>query len=227
MGRCILSGVKSAKPSQERTSEETRHVHFGETCEGAAPAYTTAPIFLLLLLFSSPLRQSERKHKQQHVGQDGQFEPLNPTVDPCADDTQVTVTNWINTTTRLSNRTTSKHFSNDYQDTSINFSPRPRCLLGVLSVVAPEEYHPALALNFLPAAAVAAAATTITTTTTTAAAATDATTTAGAILERYRVRADAVEEPAVVAHDENAASEAVDRLLEASKRVHIEIVGRF
>ena len=43
-------------------------------------------------------------------------------------------------------------------------------------------------------------------------------------LKRYSVGADSVEEPAVVGHDQNAAGEAVDGILEASEGVHIEVV---
>lgn len=37
---------------------------------------------------------------------------------------------------------------------------------------------------------------------------------------------DAIEEPPIVRHDENAAGEAVNGILEASKRVHVEVVRR-
>eukprot|EP00964_Phaeocystis_antarctica_P129161 scaffold93021_cov54-Phaeocystis_antarctica.AAC.2 len=44
-------------------------------------------------------------------------------------------------------------------------------------------------------------------------------------LEGEGVRADAVEEPAVVRYDERAASEVLQRLLERAQRLDVEIVG--
>mmetsp|Transcript_38442 Transcript_38442/g.114038 ORF Transcript_38442/g.114038 Transcript_38442/m.114038 type:complete len:284 (+) Transcript_38442:546-1397(+) len=45
-------------------------------------------------------------------------------------------------------------------------------------------------------------------------------------LVRQDVRRDAVEEPPVVAHNEHAAGKVVNRLLEASQRVNVQVVGR-
>src|SRR6516162_10202949 len=45
--------------------------------------------------------------------------------------------------------------------------------------------------------------------------------------EGQNVGGDAVEEPAVVADDHGAAGEILERLLQRTKRVDIEIVGRF
>src|SRR2546423_631763 len=45
-------------------------------------------------------------------------------------------------------------------------------------------------------------------------------------LEGEDVRTDAVEEPAVVADDDGAASEVLKRLFERAHRVHVEVVGR-
>src|SRR5690606_26780209 len=49
----------------------------------------------------------------------------------------------------------------------------------------------------------------------------------GVALERDDVRADAVEEPAVVADHHHAAREVKDRVLERAERVDVEVVGRF
>src|SRR5262249_12261854 len=45
-------------------------------------------------------------------------------------------------------------------------------------------------------------------------------------LDREAVRRDAVEEPAVVADDDGAAGEVLERLLQRAQRVDVEIVGR-
>lgn len=49
---------------------------------------------------------------------------------------------------------------------------------------------------------------------------------AATILEGYRVRADPIEEPPVVRHDQHAAGEAVNSLLEAPESVDVEIIRR-
>lgn len=48
----------------------------------------------------------------------------------------------------------------------------------------------------------------------------------GSLLECEYVRADAVEEPAVVTHDDAATVELSQRLLQCAKSVHVKIVGR-
>src|SRR5690606_33060588 len=46
------------------------------------------------------------------------------------------------------------------------------------------------------------------------------------VLEGHDVRADAVQEPAIVADDHGAAGVAEERLLERAQRVDVQVVGR-